>query len=204
MPSGEWSHAFPGVPHDCVELAARMLPRTHTPLSARGVFQGYSDSWPSITLDGTTIDIPYRMYNPPIAEMEWNRAATADRKLLACMYSRHHDGRVRQWATRHLLSSSEPYVAPFVIQLLGEYVIEIVRDINGALIAGGDRSSLLTVLKAFLEENPQPTALIRQQAASYWDAYYRYEYASLAQYPGILALDYIAGRVGDIGADRAG
>jgi hypothetical protein len=43
---------------------------------------------------------------------------------------RHHDGFGRQRQLKTLLDADEPWTAPFIVQLLGEYVIQICRDIE--------------------------------------------------------------------------
>ena len=50
--------------------------------------------------------------------------------MTAAIYSRHPDGRVRQRALGTLLDFDEPWTAPFIMQLLGEYVIQICADIE--------------------------------------------------------------------------
>ena len=86
---------------------------------------------------------------------------------------------------------SSPWTAPFIVRLLGEYVIEIVESIFGALATGEARSPLVTICGHFAGHNPDFVALTRQQAASYWDCYHRRLYPRL-RLPGIVALDAVA------------
>jgi hypothetical protein len=73
------------------------------------------------------VSIPYRIYNPVVR----SGAALSDEGLLAlaCLYSRHNDGRVRQAQVARILDSDDEAVVPFVLQLLGEYVLEITEQI---------------------------------------------------------------------------
>lgn len=87
---------------------------------------------------------------------------------------------------RQLLSTDRPWVAPFLVQLLGEYVIEIIEVIADA-IRQAPRQSLCD----FARENPRFMAITRQRATSYWDCYFRSSFGSLQTYPAITALNGI-------------
>ena len=110
------------------------------------------------------------------------------RLVLACIYTRHHDGFVRHDRLSHVLGSGELWTAPFILRLIGEYVVEIVISIAGALAADpGIRHSCVQVAA----ENPDFIELTRQRAVSYWDCYYRRQYPRLGSYPGMEALHLI-------------
>ena len=58
------------------------------------------------------------------------------KEILSSLYTRHHDGFVRERHLRQLLGVDEPWLPPFVIRLLGEYVVEIcelIADRVGAM-----------------------------------------------------------------------
>ena len=73
-----------------------------------------------------------------------------------------------------------------MVQLLGEYVIEIVEVIADAI-----RQETVQDLSDFARENPKFMAITRQRATSYWDCYFRCRFRSLQTYPAITALDAI-------------
>ena len=51
---------------------------------------------------------------------------TPHQQLIAgCIYSRHGDGHVRERSIARIIGSSQPWVVPYVLQPLGEYVVEI-------------------------------------------------------------------------------
>jgi hypothetical protein len=52
---------------------------------------------------------------------------------LRCLYTRHHDGYVRQRNLDQVVSAPEAWVVPYVVQLVGEYVVEIIEVIAAAL-----------------------------------------------------------------------
>ncbi|WP_145043526.1 hypothetical protein [Mycobacteroides abscessus] len=74
------------------------------------------------------------------------------RTILGCLYTRHYDGFVRQQWVRTILDAEHLWVAPFVIQLLGEYVPEIIDDIAEAL-----RARPAEPYGRFITENPSST-----------------------------------------------
>jgi hypothetical protein len=96
---------------------------------------------------------------------------SAQETILRCLYTRHHDGFVRQRAVEGLLQAKQPWVVPFVVRLVGEYVLEIVETIA----AGLDLSDAGTrqLYGEFVATNPAFMMLTRQRATSYWSVYYR-------------------------------
>jgi hypothetical protein len=137
----------------------------------------------SITLNGQQLRIPARIYNP---EPDWaivRSLEDVERSIAACLFTRHHDGRVRERALTHVPVSVESWAAPFVIQLLGEYVIELVER-AAFLIEGAPKDGYV----AFARENPAFLRLTAQRAASYWNAYYRGRIPKRADYPAFPSL----------------
>jgi hypothetical protein len=101
----------------------------------------------------------------------------------SCLVTRATDGRLRQQAVRSIIHHQSAWVAPFVLMLLGEYVIEIVEDVRDALPVL-DRS----VYANLIRENRQTVQKLRARATSYWDAYHRPQYTLKRDYPGLQAL----------------
>lgn len=96
--------------------------------------------------------------------------------------SRNHDGFVRQEYLSRIVASNYTWVPPFVIQLLGEYVVEILRVIEANL--GNLDRALYT---QFLRANRNFLALTEQRIFSYWDCYYRFS-CRKEDYPGFRAM----------------
>ena len=69
--------------------------------------------------------ISYRVYNPAPPASYASGLSRTEQVVTAAIYSRHHDGLVRQRALATLLDFDEPWTAPFIVQLLGEYVIQV-------------------------------------------------------------------------------
>jgi hypothetical protein len=131
-----------------------------------------------IVLAGEPLRIPYRIYwaEPP---PEASRPLTEQQRLILCsVYTRHHDGFVRERAIRQLVRAPDPWVMPFVVQLVGEYVLEIVR-----IIEAGVAEPSLAEYGLFLRENLGFLRLTRARATTYWNAYYRSEFPDWHEYP---------------------
>lgn len=85
-----------------------------------------------------------------------------------CLLTRHHDGYERMAALRDVLGVNQPWTMPYVVQLLGEYVVEIIKLIETSFSRIDAR-----LLRDYLLENPEHLRLTRARVASYWDCYYR-------------------------------
>jgi hypothetical protein len=138
---------------------------------------GPSDPAAVVHVDGETLSIPHRVYFDEPSEAATLLGVRA--VILACVYSRHHDGFVRERYAKRLLSCGDAWVPPFVVQLAGEYVLEIVQ-----LLASHLEQLRLESYRSFVAQNPAFMALTRQRMVSYWDCYYRRDYSQLVEYPG--------------------
>lgn len=159
------SHLLAAFPLDLgerVERAVLALPVPFYPCS--------SDDIGSITWCGRVLRIPHRVYfagHPPIADT-----------VMAAILTRHHDGHVREAAVRVALQEPQPWVVPWVMQLLGEYVIEIVE-----VVEAHQERLLREDARAFVRANPAFVALTQQRATSYRNAYHHHCYPRRSDSP---------------------
>jgi hypothetical protein len=149
------------------------LPRA--PLTPAGQFD--------VEVAGERLTIPDRIYQTedPDRYEDW----PANQRLMAdCLYTRHHDGRVRERHARLIVENLSPWVVPFVVHLVGEYVLEIVLAIDERLtdIATAN-SAQQRAYGAFAAANPRFLVLTRARVVSYWDCYYRRQFPLLVDYP---------------------
>jgi hypothetical protein len=189
----DWTLAFPVRVADVVARVASKLPSASFE-HASVVNESQSHDWIGPQVEGRPLRIPYRIYHQPLTASDQAGMSELERLVLACMYTRHADGVVRQDAARLVLSGQESFVAPFVVQLLGEYVVEISRDVLTALEARPTGQAMLELLRHFAADNDDFMALTRDRARSYWAEYYRREWPSMRNYPALVALELIAGR----------
>ncbi|MFC0504855.1 hypothetical protein [Micromonospora costi] len=147
----------------------------------------YPPAWPfHVLVAGEPVAIPYRVYPDEPSPDAQAALSPIQRAIVDCLYTRHHDGRVRQNHLERVVGLTEPWVAPFVVQLIGEYVDEILlaiqRDLAPPLTTPD--SSAGRVYGRFAAENPAFLAITGQRVASYWSCYYRQRYPALTDYPG--------------------
>ena len=138
-----------------------------------------------VVVQGEASEIPVRIYTPEPPDLAARRRSAVQRLIAGCVHSRNSDGYVRQAACARILPSAEPWVVPYVIQLLGEYVVEISRLILDGLSA--QSSFEWPAYGEFVAANDEYMALTEQRAISYWSCYYRHDY-SRAEYPALVAL----------------
>jgi len=135
----------------------------------------------AVNVRGQVIGIPSRLHFVGLPA----KGDALDHLNLAsrCLTTRATDGHLRQRAVLSIISYQEAWVAPFVVMLLGEYVIEIVEDIRNALPTL-DQSIYANLVR----ENRQAVQKLRARATSYWDAYHRQRYPLKRDYPALQAL----------------
>lgn len=145
--------AFPSaVESEAGAVAARMASEGAT----------LSDDSFSVAVDGETVTIPERLY------VERTLSLPSFSGVTQCLLTRHHSGFVRQHALRDVLRLDEPWAVPFIIRLAGEYVIEIVEQIDEAFAAISPEK-----IGCFVSYNPGFVRLTRARVTSYWDCYFR-------------------------------
>jgi hypothetical protein len=131
-----------------------------------------------ISIYGESIHIPYRIYtNEP--ECTFSEIDKACRPILSCIYSRHHDGHIRQKYLQNIFSIQRIWVSPYILQLVSEYVVEIIESIQ-INISSFPKDGFAE----FLENNGEYSEVLRQRIISYWNCYYRHTYPKFSDYPG--------------------
>jgi hypothetical protein len=133
--------------------------------------------------------MPGRIHNDPelihVAQL-----TELQREIIDCILTRHSDGFVREQNLARIIRSKNAWVPPFVIQLVGEYVIEILRVVH-ANLQNLDGAAYRTFLRA----NPAFFATTQRRVISYWNCYYR-NYPR-EQYVGFQLLEFFKSLVGD-------
>jgi hypothetical protein len=120
----------------------------------------------SVQVEGEQVQIPVRLrfasdYLPLLVNDEAWQFGRA-------LQTRSNDGFERQRAARDLLAALQPWQAPFIVGLIGEYIVEILDDIAAALTTDNTR-----ILSDFIGRNPAYWNTTKRRVASYWNAYYR-------------------------------
>jgi hypothetical protein len=140
-----------------------------------------------VKVDNEALEIPVRLY---LRHNEWTSwigddDTTQRYKMISwCLGTRDSDGFYRESCVRKLLACPEPWIVPFVIAPVGEYVLEIVQAIQAALPTL-DRKQY----GQFVQANPAYMATLHQRIVSYWNCYYRRQFDDFKAYPAAIVFN---------------
>ncbi|WP_312452909.1 hypothetical protein [Exiguobacterium sp.] len=169
-----WITAFPKRYEQDVRVVKACLPFAWTRLSLGTI---------KVKVEQEQIQIPMRLYVSEIDSERIEELTSTQQTMLYCLYTRHHDGHVRERYLQQLLKNHphDGWVLAYIIELASEYVCEIV-DIIVPVIEQWDPE----VKRRFVEDDPAYMKRIEDRMISYWNAYYRSsgERRSEADYPG--------------------
>lgn len=193
--SGETSKilaAFPFALENDVRKVIAILPASNRITSASGetyvVNAHISTNQYSVIFENEKLHIPYRIYfNEPDPKKEM-RLTNVQQMILNCLYLRHHDGYVRQRRLENLVDSTASFIIPFSIQLLGEYVIEILQVLDKHV-----NEKTHNDYKTFVKTNSRYWQKTESRVVSYWNAYYRKKFPKLKEYVGVEIINKIKG-----------
>ncbi len=122
-----------------------------------------------VTLENEVLTIPYRIYfNEPDLKKE-NLLSENQKIILNCIFLRHHNGFIRQKRLEQLKDKNYFWITPFIFQLLGEYVIEIITTLDKNL-----NDKTIENLNLFIDDNPFYWQQTKNRVVSYWNEYYRH------------------------------
>ena len=151
-----------------------------------------SDDIEKVHVLNSTLSIPYRIYfkrpdiyyfPPPISEIptidESNKTAYS---IFNCIYSRDDNGYFRQACLERLIPLSDPWIPPFVLKLLSEYVIEIIE-----VIAASVEKLNFELYEMFIRNNPFFITKMKKRIISYWACYFIHQYKTFTDFPGFIA-----------------
>jgi hypothetical protein len=136
----------------------------------------------SVRVGDEVLTLPGRIHNDP-ALIPLAQLTDLQREFIDCLLTRHSDGFVREQHLARVIHSRNVWVPPFVIQLVGEYVIEILQLVKQNL------ENLDAVIYGnFLRANPDFFAVTERRVISYWNCYYREHNRS--EYVGFELLEF--------------
>jgi hypothetical protein len=138
-----------------------------------------------VLVEGEPVLIPYRVYHDLPTPEAFQAPTPIQQTVLSCWYTRHHDGFLRQRHLDQVIGVPLPWVTPFVVAPIGEYVLPILRFIRRELTDLDEPDTEQHLLYGrFAAENPAFLNLTAQRVASYWDCYFRDRNSSFAHHPG--------------------
>jgi hypothetical protein len=152
----------------------------------------------SVVVQGQQVTVPDRVYNDEPPPELVASLSSRQQQVLHCLYSRHSDGQVRQRHLIRIVSSADPWVIPFVVQLVGEYVLEILvvicEELRDHDAPGGH---LRLAYGEFIVANADYFARTQRRVVSYWSCYYRAAFQCFQGYPGSTLLDLLRSAAAD-------
>jgi hypothetical protein len=169
------THAFPADLAERVKNAVQLL--------ARGQMHAPSDTAISVRVAAELLSIPYRVYYDKQQLLTCMNSAGETSLIALCLGTRHYDGLMREQCVRRILAVDEKWTAPFVVQLLGEYVVEVTQPIHERFLDGVERKYL-----DFFRENAKYCEYLECRAISYWNEFYRRRFPKYKDYPAFKAL----------------
>ncbi len=169
MPLSIETRAFPA--HLATEVEAVAPTISHHQLHPPA--QGFA-----VHVQGEPLEIPYRVYYQQSQVLKCAAMPGNQGCIALCLGTRHHDGLLREECTKRLIVVERPWVAPFITQLIGEYVLEIIQVIERELPKLNAK-----MYGEYLIENTALHGTIGRRVVSYWDVYYRSRYPKLETYP---------------------
>lgn len=132
-----------------------------------------------IELGQEKINIPSRIYLDENQFPNIQHLSKQQQQILSCILTRHHNGFVRQKYLMNILPAEELWMAPYILQLIGEYVIEILFDIHENCNVKN-----IDFLKQIINLNPNFWDKTKSRVTSYWNEYYRKEFMNKTDYVG--------------------
>lgn len=124
-----------------------------------------------VFVDNELICIPERVYYEELNEDEEVGLSPLQKQILDCIFTRHHDGYIRQKRLNNIFESGKVFnwAIPYVIKLVGEYVLEILNDINNNIGLINQRR-----LVEFVRSNPRFILATESRIETYWGLNYRF------------------------------
>jgi hypothetical protein len=124
-----------------------------------------------IFINNESIYIPGRIYTDENLKIDEITLSEKQKTILNCLYLTHNDGYLRQQKLELLKDNFEDFVIPYKMKILGEYVIEIIADLEKHIT----EKSIGNYLK-FIRGNPKYWNLTKSRIISYWGEYYKRDY----------------------------
>lgn len=176
-------NCFPQSLRSDVEKVIDVIPSNKNILLANGKIHKSNnlihDNLQKFLLNDEILNIPSRVYFNEPAEIDEKALTERQQLILNCIYLRHHNGFIRQKRVDKIIGSKEDFVIPFIIQLLGEYVVEILYVLDQNI-----KDEDIKFYKNFILQNEKYWQKTKSRLISYWNEYYRSQYPILKEYVG--------------------
>jgi hypothetical protein len=132
----------------------------------------------SVRLNKEYIKIPYRIYINEVEDETIQDLNEIQKTILYCLYSRHYNGFVRQKYIKKLLYKNDRFIAPYIIQIIGENISEIMEGIDKYIDINVEN------VTEFLAYNLYFWKDIKGKVQSNWNLFQREKYPVFKEYIG--------------------
>ena len=119
-------------------------------------------------------EIPSRIYYNPPYSLTNSKFTQKEQEILNCIFSRHDNGFIRQTAILNIIGSDSNWTIPYIVRIIGEYVINILNDIENNFEILNKPN-----LTSFVQQNPEFYNRTRSRVGSYWDCYFRQQFPEI-------------------------
>lgn len=141
----------------------------------------------AVRFNNDILSISYRIYFNEPDPIAVRKLTETQRKILNCIYLKHHNGYIRQHQLEALAGLNEDWLIPHTLDLLGDYVLEILQILDRVITDDN-----ILYYRAFIKDNPKYWQRIVSRMTSYWNRYYRWDgvgnrkgaFPDFANYPG--------------------
>jgi len=128
----------------------------------------------TVAIGQEKFEIPQRIYYNPPYSLASSKYTRKEQEIINCIFSRHHNGYIRQKAIQNIICSKSSWTIPYIIRIIGEYVIEILDDIDNNF-EKIDKSNLIS----FVRQNPEFYNRTHSRVCSYWHCYFRRQFPEI-------------------------
>ena len=171
--------AFPeSISEDVIEALDALDGSSHEPHIHDGLHR---------VVDNHTLVLPSRVYFSGVREHKIKSLSSQQRQIVAALMTRHHSGYRRESWGRELCRSPSMWATPFVVDLLGDYVLEILVMLESNLDRRWEPFA-----GHFLAENKGITTALNHRILNYWHCYYRWYHPNIRElrdYPGYVVAE---------------
>lgn len=134
-------------------------------------------------LTGEAVQLPQRIYFEDTLLLFPPDFTKEQRCIYHCIYTRHHNGYVREKHVKSLLieypDELPEWVCPFLLSISGEYIMEILELLYKKLYPRENKT-----IQAMCLMNSQQFLYIHDRMISYWNEFYRGRCPQYKQYIG--------------------
>lgn len=124
--------------------------------------------------------IPYRIYYKEVSDYKINSLSETQKTVLYCIFTRSHNGYLREKFVRKLLATDYPkWVMPFIVKLCDDYVLEIVTAIYDLL-----KDKDTAAIKQFCLQNKRAVNNSYNRMINYWYTYDMFTVPDFYEYVG--------------------